>query len=71
MVNTLLNMCQRVLNCLVCCAVHTMNELKMTGNSLLGSRPLLSFDPVSSSVYVYVHYDVMYDVEANAVTSSC
>ena len=48
-----------------------MNELKMTGNSLLGSRPLLSFDPVSSSVYVYVHYDVMYDVKANAVTSSC
>ena len=26
--------------------VHTMNELKLTGNCLLGSRPLLSFDPV-------------------------
>lgn len=25
--------------------VHTMLELKMTGNSLLGSRPILSFDP--------------------------
>ncbi|XP_003391673.3 PREDICTED: ribosome biogenesis protein BRX1 homolog, partial [Amphimedon queenslandica] len=25
--------------------VHTMNELKLTGNCLLGSRPLLSFDP--------------------------
>ena len=23
-----------------------MDELKLTGNSLLGSRPLLSFDPV-------------------------
>ena len=27
--------------------VHTMDELKLTGNCLLGSRPLLSFDPVS------------------------
>ena len=27
--------------------VHTMDELKMTGNCLLGSRPLLSFDRVS------------------------
>lgn len=26
--------------------VHTMDELKMTGNCLKGSRPLLSFDPV-------------------------
>ena len=26
--------------------VHTMNELKLTGNCLLGSRPILSFDPV-------------------------
>ncbi|XP_069128291.1 ribosome biogenesis protein BRX1 homolog [Argopecten irradians] len=26
--------------------VHTMMELKMTGNCLKGSRPLLSFDPV-------------------------
>ena len=25
-----------------------MDELKLTGNCLLGSRPLLSFDPVSS-----------------------
>lgn len=25
--------------------VHTMDELKMTGNCLRGSRPLLSFDP--------------------------
>ncbi|CAI8034205.1 Ribosome biogenesis protein BRX1 homolog [Geodia barretti] len=25
--------------------VHTMNELKLTGNCLKGSRPLLSFDP--------------------------
>ena len=28
--------------------VHTMNELKLTGNCLKGSRPLLSFDPVRS-----------------------
>ena len=26
--------------------VHTMNELKLTGNCLLVSRPLLLFDPV-------------------------
>ena len=26
-------------------AVHTMAELKLTGNCLKGSRPLLSFDP--------------------------
>ncbi|RHY30045.1 hypothetical protein DYB32_004666 [Aphanomyces invadans] len=25
-------------------AVHTMDELKMTGNALMGSRPLLTFD---------------------------
>uniref|UniRef100_UPI0009B34CD2 ribosome biogenesis protein BRX1 homolog n=1 Tax=Monopterus albus TaxID=43700 RepID=UPI0009B34CD2 len=25
--------------------VHTLAELKMTGNCLKGSRPLLSFDP--------------------------
>lgn len=24
--------------------VHTMDELKLTGNCMLGSRPLLSFD---------------------------
>lgn len=29
--------------------VHTLAELKMTGNCLKGSRPLLSFDPVSST----------------------
>lgn len=33
---------------------HTMNELKLTGNCLKGSRPLLSFDPVS--VYVSQSY---------------
>uniref|UniRef100_A0A8C4HBA2 Ribosome biogenesis protein BRX1 homolog n=1 Tax=Dicentrarchus labrax TaxID=13489 RepID=A0A8C4HBA2_DICLA len=27
--------------------IHTLAELKMTGNCLKGSRPLLSFDPVS------------------------
>lgn len=26
------------------CIVHTMDELKMTGNCLKGSRPILSFD---------------------------
>lgn len=31
--------------------VHTLAELKMTGNCLKGSRPLLSFDPVSFSAY--------------------
>lgn len=34
-------------NCVICATVHTMNELKLTGNCLRGSRPLLSFDPVS------------------------
>merc|ERR1712179_567934 len=29
--------------------VHTMSELKLTGNCLKGSRPLLSFDPNFSS----------------------
>lgn len=29
--------------------VHTLAELKMTGNCLKGSRPLLSFDPVSET----------------------
>lgn len=28
--------------------VHTLAELKMTGNCLKGSRPLLSFDPVGN-----------------------
>uniref|UniRef100_A0A672YYF1 Ribosome biogenesis protein BRX1 homolog n=1 Tax=Sphaeramia orbicularis TaxID=375764 RepID=A0A672YYF1_9TELE len=28
--------------------IHTLAELKMTGNCLKGSRPLLSFDPVST-----------------------
>lgn len=32
--------------------VHTLAELKMTGNCLKGSRPLLSFDPVSFSFSV-------------------
>lgn len=31
-------------------AVHTMDELKLTGNCLLGSRPLLQFDPHFDSV---------------------
>jgi len=30
--------------------VHTMDELKLSGNCLLGSRPLLSFDAVSGSI---------------------
>jgi len=29
--------------------VHTMDELKLTGNSLKGSRPILSFDKVSQT----------------------
>jgi len=31
---------------LIAVVVHTMLELKMTGNCLKGSRPLLSFDTV-------------------------
>ena len=30
--------------------IHTMDELKLTGNCLLGSRPILSFDPVFGEV---------------------
>ena len=30
-------------------AVHTMDELKLTGNSLRGARPLLHFDPAFES----------------------
>ena len=36
--------------------VHTMDELKLTGNCLLGSRPLLSFDSVSGCL---LHIQVM------------
>ena len=32
---------------LILCAVHTMMELKMTGNCLATSRPILSFDKVA------------------------
>ena len=31
--------------------VHTMDELKLTGNCLLGARPLLSFDSVSQMLF--------------------
>lgn len=30
--------------CYYYCIVHTMEELKLTGNCLMGSRPLLIFD---------------------------
>lgn len=36
--------------------VHTMEELKMTGNCLKGSRPLLSFDPRFDKS---VHYQLL------------
>ena len=36
--------------CTACCAVHTMAELKLSGNHLKGSRPVLSFDEVCSLV---------------------
>ena len=39
---------------MLCCVVHTMDELKMTGNALLGSRPLLSFDPVCACIHTFV-----------------
>lgn len=35
------------INCKICVfIVHTMDELKLTGNCLKGSRPILSFDKV-------------------------
>uniref|UniRef100_S4RGY9 Ribosome biogenesis protein BRX1 homolog n=1 Tax=Petromyzon marinus TaxID=7757 RepID=S4RGY9_PETMA len=36
--------------------VHTMAELKLTGNCLKGSRPLLSFDPTFDTV---PHYAIL------------
>ncbi len=33
----------------LCPAVHTMLEMKMTGNSLRGSRPMLAFDKVKGA----------------------
>lgn len=32
------------------CAVHTMDELRMTGNCLQGSRPVLHFDKAFDTV---------------------
>lgn len=42
----------KVLNFMVYSTVHTLAELKMTGNCLKGSRPLLSFDPVRSTRFL-------------------
>jgi ribosome biogenesis protein BRX1 len=36
--------------------VHTMNELKLTGNCLLGSRPIISFD---MSMEDHPHYRLL------------
>ena len=36
-----------------------MDELKLTGNSLIGSRPLLSFDPVRLFVQKIAMVDFM------------
>ena len=36
--------------------VYTMDELKLTGNCLLGSRPLLSFDSVRSIAVYRLHF---------------
>lgn len=47
-----------VSNCiwLVLFAVYTMGELKMTGNCLKGSRPLLSFD---ENFTTHAHYSLL------------
>lgn len=42
--------------------VHTLAELKMTGNCLKGSRPLLSFDPVSSFQMSFL-FETLSDIE--------
>lgn len=42
--------------------VHTLAELKMTGNCLKGSRPLLSFDPVSSFQMSFL-FQMLSDIE--------
>lgn len=47
--------------------VHTLAELKMTGNCLKGSRPLLSFDPVSSFqmsfFFLFKINEMLWDIE--------
>jgi ribosome biogenesis protein BRX1 len=40
--------------------VHTMDELKLTGNCLKGSRPLLSFDAIFDSDPHWVLYKEMF-----------
>ncbi len=42
---------EKVIYTVVSLSVHTLAELKMTGNCLKGSRPLLSFDPVSKPLW--------------------
>ena len=48
-----------------CVAVHTMVELKMTGNCMKGSRPLLSFDTVccSTTQHCPVNYSISFTID--------
>lgn len=48
-----------LMNCDSFHAVHTMHELKMTGNCLKGTRPLLSFDQVCWLATVKVHFLIL------------
>lgn len=50
--------------CFVCFAVHTMEELKLTGNHLKGSRPLLTF---SSNFDKDVHWKLLKEMLTQVV----
>ena len=39
--------------------VHTMDELKLTGNSMLGSRPILNFEDVFDDVELNPHLNLL------------
>lgn len=43
--------------------IHTMDELKLTGNCMLGSRPILNFDTNFNNT---PHFQVMKSILANA-----
>lgn len=48
--------------------IHTMDELKMTGNSLKGSRPILSFD---KGFDAEPHFSLLRELFAQVRTSAC
>jgi hypothetical protein len=49
-------------------AVHTMDELKLTGNSLKGSRPILSFDKLFEET---PHYSLLRELFTQVFSTPC